>query len=89
MFLRRVTLRNNADDVRACGSHGIDRLLGGAGQCIKINEPRPYTFTRGELVNALTRLEVRVALTGPIAGKVNAESMADAIIQALEEANGG
>ncbi len=61
----------------------IDRLTGGPGQCIKINEPKPYTFTRDELIEALTRLEMHVATSGPIAGKVLADSMADAIIEAL------
>lgn len=46
-------------------------------------EPR-YSFTRDELINALTHLEVHVATSGPIAGKVLADSMADAIIEALE-----
>jgi hypothetical protein len=45
----------------------------------------PQAFTRDALVNALTRLELRVQLTGPIAGMINAESMADAIIEALGE----
>jgi hypothetical protein len=44
-----------------------------------------HAFTRESLTNALTRLELRVQFTGPIAGKINAESMADAIIEALEE----
>lgn len=43
----------------------------------------PCAFTRDSLVDALTRLEVTVQLTGPVAGMVNAESMADAIIEAL------
>lgn len=63
----------------------IDRLLGGPGQIIKINEPMPRAFTRDELIEALTRLEVTVATSGPVAGKVLAESMADAIIEALDE----
>jgi hypothetical protein len=46
-----------------------------------------HAFTRDGLVDALARLELRVPLIGPIAGKVSAGSMADAIIQALEEAN--
>lgn len=53
------------------------------------DEPRPYAFTRDELVDALTRLEVKVQLAGPIAGMVNAESMADCIIEALGEADRG
>jgi hypothetical protein len=46
----------------------------------------PCCFTRDSLVDALTRLEVKVQLTGPIAGMINAESMADAIIEALGQA---
>lgn len=49
----------------------------------------PQTFTRNALVDALTRLEIKVQLTGPIANMINAESMADAIIQALGRAQGG
>lgn len=47
----------------------------------------PYAFKREALVDALTRLELRVMLTGPIAGMINAESMADAIIEALGYGN--
>jgi hypothetical protein len=61
----------------------IDRLLGGPGQCIQTGEPKPYTFTRDQLVDALTCLKVNVKTSGPAAGLVNAESMADAIIEAL------
>lgn len=46
----------------------------------------PQAFTRNALVDALTRLEVKVQLTGPIANMINAESMADAIIEALGHA---
>jgi hypothetical protein len=42
-----------------------------------------FTFTRESLTDVLTRLEVKVMLTGPIANMINAESMADAIITAL------
>lgn len=45
---------------------------------------RVYSFTRGQLVDALTHLEVRVAVSGPAAGKILAESMADALIEALK-----
>lgn len=41
--------------------------------------------TRDDLVNALCNIELRVSLTGPMAGKVLAESMADAIITQLAE----
>jgi len=48
----------------------------------------PLAFTRDRLAGALTRLEVKVQLTGPIAGMINAESMADAIIEALGKGEG-
>lgn len=47
--------------------------------------PEVFTFTRDALIDALTRIELRVALAGPDAGKVNAESMADAVIKVLGE----
>lgn len=46
--------------------------------------PRVHSFTRDRLIDALTRLDARVPVSGPAAGLVNAESMADAIIEALE-----
>jgi hypothetical protein len=46
---------------------------------------KQYTFTRAQLIDALTCLEVRVPVSGPLAGKVLADSMADALITALEE----
>jgi hypothetical protein len=46
--------------------------------------PREHTFTRDQLTDALTRLDVRVLISGPAAGLINAESMADCIIEALE-----
>ena len=46
-------------------------------------EPGRYSFTRAQLIDALTHLEVHVATSGPIAGKVLADSMADALIEAL------
>ena len=46
--------------------------------------PRRYSFTRDELIDALTHLEVTVPTSGPLAGKVLAESMADALIEALD-----
>lgn len=48
----------------------------------------PHAFTREALTDALTRLEIKIQLTGPIAGMVNAESMADAIIEALGQGGG-
>ena len=45
-----------------------------------------FTATRDELADALTRLDVRVLVSGPAAGMINAESMADCIIEALSEA---
>lgn len=41
------------------------------------------TFTHGQLVDALTRLDVRVPVSGHAAGLISAESMADAIIRLL------
>ena len=41
------------------------------------------TVSRDWLTDALTRLDVRVLTTGPAAGMINAESMADAIMEAL------
>jgi len=46
-------------------------------------DPATFTATRDELIDALTRLDVRVLTSGPAAGKVCAESMADALIEAL------
>jgi hypothetical protein len=46
---------------------------------------RRYSFTRDQLIDALTRLEAYPATAGP--GQrvfINAESMADALIEALE-----
>lgn len=43
-----------------------------------------FTFTRDQLIEALTCLEIHVATSGSLAGKVLAESMADALIEALE-----
>jgi len=59
--------------------------------CLGLNRlPQPprehrYSFTRAELIDALTRLETHVLISGPAAGMINAESMADAIIEALED----
>lgn len=44
-----------------------------------------YAVTRDQLVEALSRLECRVPVSGPMAGKIMAESMADALITALEQ----
>ena len=48
-----------------------------------MSEPETITATRAELIDALTRLEVRIPAFGPAAGMINAESMADALIEAL------
>lgn len=45
--------------------------------------PFLHIFTRESLTDALNLIELRVQLTGPIAGMILAESMADAIIEAL------
>ena len=50
-------------------------LRGDAGQ--------KFSFTRDQLINALTRIQVR-----PVAGKVVAEWMADALIEVLSEEEG-
>lgn len=64
--------------------------------CLGINRlpqpeppPRRYSFTRDQLANALTHAEVHVRVSGPGAGLINAESMADAIIEALEAGDEG
>ena len=46
-------------------------------------QPATFTFSRDELADALTRLDVSVLTSGPAAGMINADSMADAIIEAL------
>ena len=46
---------------------------------------RLYSFTRGGLATALTRLEIKIRLYSPETLKVDAVSMADAIIGALGE----
>lgn len=56
----------------------IDRLLGGEVRAIKLSEPRPYAFTRDQLIDALARIELR-----PVDGKIVAEWMADAILVQL------
>ena len=51
--------------------------------------PRVWSFTRDQLVEALTHLEAYPASAGP--GQrvfINAESMADALIEALEDDRG-
>ncbi len=52
------------------------------------SDPEVFTFTRAELIDALARLETRVMTTGPLAGKVLADSFADALIQALADRQG-
>jgi hypothetical protein len=50
-------------------------------------EPEPvWTVTREQLINALANIEVRgVYLTGPMAGKVVADDVADAILSQLPQ----
>ena len=55
---------------KAAESYGSDREAG----------YRFYSFTRAQLIEALTRIKVR-----PVDGKVVADWMADAIIEALGE----
>lgn len=45
--------------------------------------PKSFTVTRDQLVDAIACLTVKVRTSGPAAGMINAESMADAIIEAL------
>lgn len=61
----------------------IDRLTSGPGQCIRLDSPKPYAFTRDQLVAALTAIQFR-----PVNGKVVADWVADAIISALEDPDG-
>lgn len=49
----------------------------------KEDAPQRYTFTRAQLIDALTRLEVRFLTEGPMAGKVVADQFADTLIEAL------
>lgn len=63
----------------------IDRLLGGPGQCIKINEPRPYTFTRDGLVQACASAAVGGTLEMLETQGGGPEDLADAILQALDD----
>jgi len=44
-----------------------------------------FTATRDQLVDAISCIELRVPQSGPMARKISAESMADAIIEALGE----
>jgi hypothetical protein len=44
---------------------------------------------RERLADALTQIEVRVPATGPLAGKIVAEQMADAIMQAYGDQDPG
>jgi hypothetical protein len=50
----------------------------------KEDGPQRYTFTRAQLIDALTCLEVRFLTEGPMAGKVVADQFADTLIEALE-----
>jgi hypothetical protein len=49
--------------------------------------PHTYVFSRDDLADALTRLDGAVPVDGPAAGMISADSMADAIIEALNEAS--
>jgi hypothetical protein len=48
-----------------------------------VTATRQYAFTRETLMTALTQLEIRVSLYSPETLKIDAGSMADAIIGAL------
>lgn len=47
--------------------------------------PRRWSFTRDELADIISHLEASVPASGPAAGRINAGSMADAIIVGLAE----
>ena len=46
-----------------------------------------FTATRDQLVDAISCIELRVPLSGPMARKISAELLADAIIEALGNAS--
>ena len=46
--------------------------------------PRRWSFTRDELADVISHIEARVPASGPMAGKIDAGSMADAITEGLE-----
>jgi hypothetical protein len=52
---------------------------------VNVIEGLYYSFTRDELIDAISTLEAHVATSGPLAGKILADSMADAIIGALRQ----
>src|SRR5450755_2561648 len=54
---------------------------------VNVIEGLYYSFTRDELIDAISTLEAHVATSGPLAGKILADSMADAIIAALAGVN--
>jgi hypothetical protein len=49
------------------------------------DDPATFTFTRDQIADALTRLDVKVLTGGPAAGMIDAASMADAIVEALTD----
>jgi hypothetical protein len=58
----------------------VDRLTGGRGRAIQINEPRPYAMIRDELLEAISR----VAMDN--AGDLGyGEFLADALLKALDD----
>jgi hypothetical protein len=70
----------------------IDRLLGGPGQCIRLDEPRPYVFTRPELVDVLRRCKPPADPAGPVIvleGDAALEALAGSIIEALSNTDDG
>jgi hypothetical protein len=52
---------------------------------VEPEDARLYAFTRDGLATALTRLEIKIKLYSPETLKIDAGSMADAIIGALGE----
>jgi hypothetical protein len=89
--LRALEKRGLVGLMRGTAPHTCRAYLTDAGRKAALSEAYegPHAFTREALTDALTRLEVKVQLTGPIAGMVNAEAMADAIIKALGHHEGG
>jgi hypothetical protein len=79
----------DAEDGWRCG-HPVRRILEIRVTADAPPPPAPrYSFTRDQLIDALTRLDVSVRVSGPAAGMINAESMADALIEALEDGGNG
>lgn len=78
---RRVASQIRGDMLQHVVERVQNRLL------MRRRDPDPelrWTFTRAELQTALSTIHVKVRPDGPLAGEINAEVMADALILALE-----